>query len=75
MELTRKKYIVRCLCDKRQTIIRMTKRYYISYKMYDSIDGNFVVVSKTDESGNLIKTEKVSVMTAINQLVRNFNQI
>ena len=70
MKLTKKEYIVKYLCDKQHTLIRTTRNRFIFY----TYRNDFVLKVTKDETMNEMKREKISLMKAINQLVRNFNQ-
>lgn len=71
MKLTKKEYIVKYLCDKQHTLIRTTKHRFVFYTYCN----DFVLKVTKDETMNLIKIEKISLIKAISQLVRNFNQL
>lgn len=69
--MTRKEYIVKYLCDKQHTIWRTTSKHYMTYTLCNE----FVLKVTKDVEMNVVKKEKLTVRNAIEQLVRNFNQI
>ena len=69
--MTRKEYVVKYLCDKQHTIYRTTSKHYILYTNCN----DFVLKITKDVEMNVVKKEKLTLRSAIEQLVRNFNQI